>query len=92
MAQEIFRNPEGVAIRRTLRNPFRVATTFYIILFSQGSRETRQPWAGISERFQRYHRSKDFLRLESSVVLETCENEYTIREGLEGEDRCPNKV
>jgi hypothetical protein len=38
------------------------------------------------------NRSKDFLRLESSVVLETCENEYRICEGLEGEDRCPNKV
>ena len=27
MPQEIFRNPEGVAIRRMVRNPFRVATT-----------------------------------------------------------------
>jgi len=34
---------------------------------------------------------KDFLRLESSVVLETCENEYRIREGLEGEIDVPTK-
>jgi len=56
MPKKIFRNPEGVATRVAIpRRSTQPLQGCYQPLnaFSQGSRETRQPWAAISERFQR---------------------------------------
>ena len=56
MPEEIVRNPErglrGFAVNKRRRNSFRVAPSKNEMRFPRVAKA--QPWAGISQRFQRY--------------------------------------